>query len=154
MDFQGTWRHVDKVIETLLINCDKATFLLLCTWLPPNCHCLMDFLFIHGTSCASTTVLILFTCAKAFFGGINGVSCSLIIIVLPSLQWMRFLFGGKRGILTTMEFLENFHFSHPHHADFPGSTAPISSRLSLPVVVYFVKANRLYPVSLHLKLIK
>jgi hypothetical protein len=100
MDFQGTWRHVDKVIEALLINCDKATtFLLLCTRLPPNCHCLLDFLFIRCTSCAATTVLILFTCPKAFFGGINGVSCSLIIIASPSLQWMRFfIWWEKRHI--------------------------------------------------------
>jgi hypothetical protein len=55
-----------------------------------------------------------------------------------------------------MDFLEKkTNFLHVRiMKEFAGSKAPISSKLSLPIGVRSIKANRLCPVSLRLKLVK
>jgi hypothetical protein len=61
----------------------------------------------------------------------------------------------ERSTMMTMDFCGKLPFFHAIiMTDFPVSTAPISSKLSLPVGAYFFKAISLCPAQFRLKRMK
>jgi hypothetical protein len=134
MDFQGTWRHVNKVIEACWSTETKLHCCFALGRLPPNCHCLLgSFLYIR-CSRASTTVLILFMRKSLLrwdqrrllltnFYCFTFFAVDAFFLVGKEAYWRRWIFW-KISILHICIM-----------TDFTGSTALISSGLSLPVGV-------------------